>query len=59
MQSEASLGVCEDEGLRSNGYGLTANSALRCQQKYLKRAKARPAFRQDGLYSIYPSQIVG
>ncbi len=52
-------GKTEKVGLRSNGYGLTANSALRCQQKYLKRTKARPAFRQDGLYSIYPSQIVG
>ena len=28
MQSEASLGVCEDEGLRSNGYGLAAKRAV-------------------------------
>ena len=28
MQSEASLGVCEDEGLRSNGCGVTAKEAV-------------------------------
>ena len=29
MQSEASLGVCEDEGLRSNGCSVTAREAVR------------------------------
>ena len=29
MQSEASLGVCEDEGLRSNGCSVTAKEAVR------------------------------
>ena len=28
MQSEASLGVCEDEGLRSNSCGVTATEEV-------------------------------
>ena len=41
MQSEASLGVCEDEGLRSNGCGVAASTAVR--GKRTKRRAFPPA----------------
>ena len=41
MQSEASLGVCEDEGLRSNSCGVAASTAVR--GKRTKRRAFPPA----------------
>ena len=41
MQSEASLGVCEDEGLRSNSCGVAAKEAVR--GKRTKRRTFPPA----------------